>query len=36
MKRKTLAATEHILPKPKRPSSAWRSNKDVIASLSSL
>lgn len=36
MKRKTLAATEHILPKPKHPSSAWRSNKDVIAWLSSL
>lgn len=36
MKRKTLASAEKILPKPKRPSSSWRGNKDVLAWLSSL
>lgn len=36
MKRKTLAAAEKILPKPKSPPSSWRANKDVLAWLSSL
>jgi len=36
MKRRTLAAAEKILPKPKSPGPSWRANKDVLAWLSSL
>jgi site-specific recombinase XerD len=36
MKRRTLASTEKVLPKPKLPPSSWRANKDVLSWLSSL
>lgn len=36
MKRKTLAAAEKLLPKPKTPPSSWREIPDVLDWLSSL
>jgi len=36
MKRKTLAAAETVLPKPKTPPSSWRANKDILTWLSRL
>jgi len=36
MKRKTLQATEKLLPKPKIPPGVWKGNKDILAWLSSL
>ena len=36
MKRRTLAAAEKILPKPRSPGRSWRANQDVLTWLSTL